>query len=232
VCRDNGIAFGFSALKFWYAIYVRRFGGLSCLIAVSGNREQMETDGIFMKRQIADTLLRGALIAIAVILSVPSGSAAPILWTLQGVTFGDGGTGSGSFDYNADTNTYSSINITTTLGGSFSGATYLALDPGKGSSSTSLAVVPNAALANTGTPVLDLFFSSALTDAGGIVSLKDTLDEGTCSSTGCTAAIGLRAVTAGAVSTVPEPASFGLTLIGIGLLGWMRKRIVNGHRAT
>jgi hypothetical protein len=183
-----------------------------------------------MKRQIAATLLRGALIAIAVILSVPSASAGTILWTLQGVTFNDGGTASGSFDYNADTNTYSNIDVTTTLGSSFSGATYLALDPGKSSTSTSLAVVPNASLANVGTPVFDLFFSSALTDAGGADALNHVLDEGTCTTTGCTAAMGLRSVTAGSANAVPEPSSYVLTLIGGGLLGWRRKRIVSSFR--
>src|SRR5579885_3048511 len=124
-----------------------------------------------MKKQLAFDFLRCALIAIAKVSSVPSASAATILWTLQGVTFGDGGKASGSFDYNADTNTFSSIDIVTTPGSSFPGATYLAIDPGKASSATSLAVVPNAGLADlTGTAVLDLFFSSALTNAGGTIS--------------------------------------------------------------
>jgi len=188
----------------------------------------MEKDGVSMKRQIAVTVLCGALIAIAAFLSVPSASASTIDWTLQGVTFGDGGTASGSFDYDADTNTYSFIDITTTSGSSFSGATYLALDPGKSSSSTSLAVVPDASSANIGTPVFDLFFSSALTDAGGTVALNDVLDEGTCTTDGCTAAIGLRSVTAGSVSTVPEPSSYGLLLIGSGFMLVMRKRVATG----
>src|SRR5258708_19781801 len=52
-------------------------------------------------------------------------SAAPVVWTLSGVTFSDGGTASGSFIFDADTNTYSSINVTTTPGSVRSGATYL-----------------------------------------------------------------------------------------------------------
>jgi hypothetical protein len=159
----------------------------------------------FIRRQAASVLLNGAL--IAVFLSAPSASAGPILWTLENVTFNDGGTASGSFDYNADTNTYSSIDIITNAGSAFSGAAYLALDPGKPSSSTSLAVVPNAGSANIVTPVFDLFLSSALTDAGGTIALNDVLDEGTCNSTGCTGATGLRSVTAGSVSSVPEPSS-------------------------
>ena len=183
-----------------------------------------------IRRQTAGALLNGVLIVIAVFLSVPLASAGTILWTLENVTFNDGGTASGSFDYNADTNTFSSIDIITTAGSAFSGATYLAVDPGKPSTSMSLAVVPNAGSANIGTPVFDLFFSSALTDGGGIIALNDVLDEGTCTTTGCTSAIGLRSVTTGSVSAVPEPSSYCLTLIGIGLLGMMRKCFVTACR--
>ncbi len=52
----------------------------------------------------------------------------PVLPDLSG-HFADGGTASGSFDYDAGTNAYSFVNITTS-GGSLTGATYLALDPG------------------------------------------------------------------------------------------------------
>ena len=37
----------------------------------------------------------------------------PLIWYLSGVEFTDGGTASGSFTYDADSNTYSNINITT-----------------------------------------------------------------------------------------------------------------------
>ena len=57
-----------------------------------------------------------ALIALCAI----NAAAKPVTWYLQGVTFLDGGTGSGSFVYDADTNlpfgTYSNISITTTAG--------------------------------------------------------------------------------------------------------------------
>jgi len=172
------------------------------------------------------TALRGVLIMIAACLTLLSASAAPVTWTLQGVTFNDGGTASGSFSYDAVAGTYSSINITTTAGTAFSGATYLAVDPGNSSTSTVLRVVPNAGSANAGTAVLALFFSSALTSAGGTVALSTGLDEGTCNTTGCTSAMGLRSLTGGSVSTVPPsatPIPSSLSLLGVGLFflaGW------------
>ena len=58
-----------------------------------------------------------AVPALLVLLCVPSvASADGITWTLSGVTFDDGGTASGSFVYDAVTNTVSSINIVTTAG--------------------------------------------------------------------------------------------------------------------
>jgi hypothetical protein len=50
--------------------------------------------------------------------------AIPLTWTLLGVTFYDGGTAHGSFVYDADLDSYSSFNITTTAGSAFGGATY------------------------------------------------------------------------------------------------------------
>src|SRR5260370_7191267 len=51
-------------------------------------------------------------------------NAAPVAYTLSGVTLSDGGTASGSFSYDAAANTYSNINIVTTTAGTRSGATY------------------------------------------------------------------------------------------------------------
>jgi hypothetical protein len=158
-------------------------------------------------------------------LSAPRASASNILWDLVGVTFADGGTAIGSFDYNADTNIYSNVDIIT-MGGSLMGATYLALDPGFTSTDLILAVVPNAALANfTGTPLLALKFSPVLTDSGGAASLISPSAEGQCGNATCSAASsdGLRFVTGGSVVAVPEPSALGLlSLGGLGLA--LRKR--------
>ena len=56
-----------------------------------------------------------ALISILAFFSL-SAHATPVVWYLSGVTFIDGGAASGSFTYDADTNTYSAISISTTAG--------------------------------------------------------------------------------------------------------------------
>lgn len=56
-----------------------------------------------------------AVLCISGLSSVQPASAATLKWTFQGVTFNDGGTATGSFDYNADTNTYSKLNFITSI---------------------------------------------------------------------------------------------------------------------
>src|SRR5258708_39158259 len=51
--------------------------------------------------------------------------AAPVAYTLIGVTLSDGGTASGTFNYDAAAKTYSNLNIVTTTAGTRSGATYI-----------------------------------------------------------------------------------------------------------
>ena len=53
-----------------------------------------------------------------------SGYAVPVVWTLNGVTFDDGGTASGSFTYDAGTDTYSAISMSTTAGSAKGVASY------------------------------------------------------------------------------------------------------------
>ena len=169
-----------------------------------------------MLQKLSHYLLYATLVLCGTVLGARA-SASPILWTLSGVTFADGGTASGSFDYDAATNTYSLVNITTT-GGSITGATYLALDPGFASTSGILSVVPNAGLGDfTGTPLLALGFGPHLSALGGTSSILAGSGEGTCINTTCSMGTSLRNVTAGSVTAVPEPST--LTLLGAALLG-------------
>ena len=133
--------------------------------------------------------LAGAL-GLLLLLGLPSiASADGVTWDLSGVTFDDGGTASGSFVYDADTNTVNDIDIVTTAGTAFGGATYTGSDPAFGPFPDQLVVVTDASLADfTGTPVLNLLFLDSLTDAGGTVDLLDVGGRG--AGSGCVGDVG------------------------------------------
>jgi hypothetical protein len=149
----------------------------------------------------------------------------PITWSLSGVTLSDGSVATGSFVYDANHNTYSAINITTSAGSVFSGATFTAIDASQMQFiSGSFAVfVTGAGLANyTGTRAIVFFFSPALTNSGGRVLLNTSTLETTCADVNCTAAGPTsRTVTVGSVtaSTTPGPAAVpALSNVGLATL--------------
>jgi len=167
-----------------------------------------------------------AALGLLVLLSLPSiASADGATWTLSGVTFDDGGTASGSFTYDATTNKYTLISVTTTAGTLLSGASYNSLSPCCLDSDTGLAFGPNVA-DFTNTPALFLLFSAPLTNAGGTISLMfgfldPSLDsaEDFCTNSDCTA-LSERLVTGGEVVGVPstavaEPSAISLLIVGL-----------------
>ena len=151
-----------------------------------------------------------------------SASAIPVRWTLTGVTFSDGGTASGSFIYDADTNTYSNISITTTAGTVLlTGATYGFIAPVVPPSSLGFLTTQQNGGDLTGTRGMAPFFGTALTNAGGSASVSAV--EATCSDAVCTSPVPpSRGTTAGTVTgaqVAPIPTlSFSmLALLGLAL---------------
>lgn len=142
--------------------------------------------------------------------------AAPVNWTVTG-TMNGGGTLSGSFTYDADTNTYSSINITTTAG-TRGGATYTQLN---GTLSTAGRIVVLTTLgAAPGLPVLSIDYP-ALTNAGGTLAINGGT-EGDCNAD-CS---GIQGTTrghagslSGAVAAVPTMTEWAMILFGMVLAG-------------
>ena len=160
----------------------------------------------------------------------PQSHAAPLTWHLQGATFPDGGTASGSFVYDAATNAYSSINIVTTGGTVLPGATFTVLTSGDATFFGALepTVVP-------GSRFLQLAFASALTGAGGSINLDfpPSSFEATCSvANTCSQGLPSRAFSAGLVTTnptaVPEPAT--AALLPAALLALAISRRMTGQR--
>lgn len=154
-----------------------------------------------------------------------------VKWVLSNVTYGDGGTASGSFVYDAATNTLSDVNIVTTAGTLFGGATYIAVDPGFGPFAFDFAVVSKTSGNLTGAAGLELEFylnqnymndsrvpPVNLTNAGGTIPVD--LNEWVCGNAKCSDGDNVRGSNAGGwvIGTpIPEPGT-GL-LLAAGLAG-------------
>jgi len=146
--------------------------------------------------------------------------AAPVQWTIDSLFFDDGGTGSGTFTYDADTNSYSDINIVTTVGSGFEGAAYIDVNTEAPLSSDFLVamIYPLGGL-----PALQLSFAAPLTNVGGVVAINGYA-ESMCGD-GCEFPIAdYRYISSGSVSAVPVPAAVYLFASGLGLLGWFRRK--------
>ncbi len=129
-------------------------------------------------------------------------TSTPKRWYFGGVVLSDGSQVFGSFVFDSNTGTYSSISITTTAGSAMSGTTYFGVNPSLGSSSVA-SVVSATPVVSGATTYLAASFASALTNAGGTVNVTAVV-EGLCTSANCATSGSLRAsVTTGTVSTTP-----------------------------
>ena len=110
-----------------------------------------------------------AFAALALTLSAFSVQATPLTWTLNGVTFSDGATVSGSFVWDAASNSAGAFSFATT-NGALGAFTY----DGASSSFYGMNVFTSPSLLwtnNSVTRYIALTFVSTLTDAGGTVAL-------------------------------------------------------------
>ena len=131
-------------------------------------------------------------------LMIGGAPASPVTYTLSGVTFSDTATASGSFQYDAATNTYSNVNITTT-GATRAGETYSSVSSGFGGNSSGVLIVTSLAGSQAGLPGLSLLFSPTLPGTAGTAIL--TGEEADCSDSGCTVPSGTsRSITAGSAT--------------------------------
>lgn len=145
--------------------------------------------------------------AIATLALPGAASAAPVLWTLSGVAFSDGGTASGSFVYDADANTYSSINITTTAGSVRGSAVHGRLHPDPHHHAQG-AVFTTSAGATTGAPLFQFSLQAPLTNAGGSTTIMPGPSVEAACDVGCTGYVApFRSVVAGAMTGTPVPAA-------------------------
>ena len=190
--------------------------------------------------------------------------ATPTKWVFSGVLLSDGATINGSFVFDPDAGvrcstgaspcgTYSSVNITTTTGGSRTGATYTRVCgtdvpscSGVTPDSTAVLFLTSTATNQSGLPALALFFTGAggappagLTNSGGSVDISNSslsvgaAQEAGCADSACAApSAPSRTSTAGVVigsivsAPIPTLSDWCMAALGIALAaaGFVRLR--------
>lgn len=167
--------------------------------------------------------------------------AAPIKWELQNVVFDDGGSASGSFLFDADTETFSNLNLTTTQGSVLGGNTYEFSGPW----ASSKAIDSYSAMTShdlTGEGGLFLILDTAMTNLGGTLSARGWdgtawnsnlgagfWAEGICADAKCNDYSAGRQLTSGQITTLPVPLPAGGVFLLTGIFGMaaLRRRKTN-----
>ena len=168
-------------------------------------------------------------IVVLFLLNLVAAIASPLTWVLN-TTFDDGGAASGFFVFDANTNTVSNWNIAATAGSALAAFDYTTSNSTASGSSGNVTFGSNQTFPNNLPPPLNfnekrlliLDFIGSLTNAGGSVGLLS----GPNASRECLNCDPFRLPVTGTVtSSVPEPGSLGLFLVGGGIfVGFLRRK--------
>jgi len=172
--------------------------------------------------------------AVVLLWVVAAAQAVPVQWSVNGLVRDDGGTVSGSFVYDADTDTYSAVNVTTTGGTSpLPGETYTGFDP-SGSDASGLVLQRSQGAGDlTGQNQLLFAFLAPLTNVGGSVT-PFLAEEVSCTSADCSTSINAQslngsitgALAPSAPVAVPAVPLLGLLFISLGCLLVARRSLI------
>jgi len=151
-------------------------------------------------------LFASAAVALSFLAFIAIAQAAPLQWTLTDVTFDDGGTATGSFVYDADSNTYSNIALKTTAGTAGAAADFRTkcTTAHCGTFPSDLFFIASAEQSDlTNVPLLDIELPAPLSNTPGTVDLEFGMSF-LCSNAACTGVgDGLRIFTTGKLVGAP-----------------------------
>ncbi len=161
------------------------------------------------------------LLLILTLALAPMSFASTVTWNLSDVTFSDGASATGNFQFDADSNTFSSWNINVTAG-ALSAFTYTNANSSPFDGVQASGYQPTFFFSQNGsTRQLRITPLTALTDAGGTVAINLNTWGGGSGSVECDNCTPYRNIVSGSLTTdslggVPEPGS--MCLLGIGLV--------------
>jgi hypothetical protein len=187
----------------------------------NNNRQLFETPVTYSRKVL---LLLTSALAIA-----PVSFASTVTWNLNNVTFSDGATASGSFNFDADTNTLTTWNISVTSG-VLSAFTYSPTDSTAGSYFQVAGYQDELLfMVNGSTRQLRLTPVYALTDSGGTDPIDlNTFGNGS-GSVECNNCAPYREVVSGSLATAtPEPGSVALLGLGFASVSLLARKFRKG----
>lgn len=164
------------------------------------------------------TYTRKTLMFLGLALAIAQTSfASTVTWNLNGVTFNDAATATGTFDWDVDTHTLSNWNISVGAG-TLSAFTYTPADSAAGSYLQVSGYQEELLFSvNGSTRQLRMTPVNALTNAGGIDPINLNTWGGGSGAVECFNCGPYRPIVAGSFAAAPEPGSLGL--LGFGFAG-------------